>query len=158
MPGTTLPTSQLDWLSSTTAMIVLSWSRGTRDLLKSFGWGIAALHRLCKRRNCHPRRPPHSISPPEGHGFEPPVPPESTRSGLAELNGSCAVFSLLPVHHRKAAVELSGEPHAGVDVDCTFHRVSGGDQCRRSLQARGLQRGFLFVGHETRSPGWRPQP
>ena len=37
---------QLDWLSSTTAMIVLSWSRATRDLLKSFGWGIAALHRL----------------------------------------------------------------------------------------------------------------
>src|SRR5215469_7443610 len=97
-------------------------------------------------------------SPQEGHGFEPPVPPESTRSGLAELNGSCAVFSLLPVHHRKAAVELSSELHAGVDVDCTFHRVSGGDQCRRSLQARGLERGFLFVGHETRSPGWRPQP
>jgi hypothetical protein len=23
-----------------------SWSRATRDLLKSFGWGIAALHRL----------------------------------------------------------------------------------------------------------------
>ena len=38
--------SQLDWLSSTTAMIVLFWSRATRDLLKSFGWGIAALHRL----------------------------------------------------------------------------------------------------------------
>jgi hypothetical protein len=31
-------TSQLDWLISTTAMIVLSWSRATRDLLKSFGW------------------------------------------------------------------------------------------------------------------------
>src|SRR5260370_3096884 len=44
MPGTTPPTSQLDWLSSTTAMIVLFWSRATRDLLKSFGWGIAALH------------------------------------------------------------------------------------------------------------------
>jgi len=44
-PGTTPPTSQLDWLSSTTAMIVLFWSRATRDLLKSFGWGIAALHR-----------------------------------------------------------------------------------------------------------------
>src|SRR3954462_6306475 len=39
-------TSQLDWLSSTTAMIVLFWSRATRDLLRSFGWGIAALHRL----------------------------------------------------------------------------------------------------------------
>src|SRR4051794_5865872 len=32
MPGSTLPTSQLD--------------RATRDLLKSFGWGIAALNRL----------------------------------------------------------------------------------------------------------------
>src|SRR5271168_4048691 len=46
MPGSTPPTSQLDWLSSTTAMIVLFWSRATRDLLRSFGWGIAALHRL----------------------------------------------------------------------------------------------------------------
>ena len=36
IPGTTPPTSQLDWLSSTTAMIVLSWARA-RDLLKSFG-------------------------------------------------------------------------------------------------------------------------
>ena len=34
--------AQLDWLSSTTAMIVLFWSRATSDLLKSFGWGIAA--------------------------------------------------------------------------------------------------------------------
>jgi hypothetical protein len=32
-----------NWLSSTTAMIVLFWSRATRDLLESFGWGIAAL-------------------------------------------------------------------------------------------------------------------
>jgi hypothetical protein len=38
-------TSQLDWLISMTAMIVLFWSRATRDRLKSFGWGIAALHR-----------------------------------------------------------------------------------------------------------------
>ena len=45
--------AQLDWLSSTTAMIVLFWSRATRDLLKSFGWGIAALHRLMQRRSCH---------------------------------------------------------------------------------------------------------
>ena len=46
MPGSTPPTTQLDWLISTTAMIVLSWSRATRDLLKSFGWGIRALHQL----------------------------------------------------------------------------------------------------------------
>src|ERR1700757_269923 len=68
--------SQPDWLISTTAMIVLFWSRATRDLLKSFGWGIAALHRLMQRRSCHPRRPPHSISPLEGDGFELSVPRE----------------------------------------------------------------------------------
>src|SRR6202035_3657994 len=57
------PTSQLDWLSSTTAMIVLFWSRATRDLLKSFGWGIAALHRLdAATKLPFPRRPPHSFS------------------------------------------------------------------------------------------------
>src|SRR5260370_36063564 len=62
MPGSTPPTSQLDWLSSTTAMIVLFWSRATRDLLKSFGWGIAALHRLdAATKLPFPRRPPHSI-------------------------------------------------------------------------------------------------
>src|SRR5437762_13343486 len=56
-------TSQLDWLSSTTAMIVLFWSRATRDLLRSFGWGIAALHRLHPATKLpSPRRPPHSIS------------------------------------------------------------------------------------------------
>src|SRR4051794_35515511 len=53
MPGSTPPTSQLDWLSSTTAIIVLFWSRATRDLLRSFGWGIAALHRFMQRRSCH---------------------------------------------------------------------------------------------------------
>ena len=46
MPGSTPATSQLDWLSSTTAMIVLSWSKATRDLLKSFSWGIVALRQL----------------------------------------------------------------------------------------------------------------
>src|SRR5438552_740524 len=55
-------TSQLEWLSSTTAIIVLFWSRATRDLLKSFGWGIAALHRLdAATKLPRPRRPPHSI-------------------------------------------------------------------------------------------------
>src|ERR1700758_3057192 len=62
MPGTTPPTSQLDWLNSTTAMIVLFWSRATRDLLRSFGWGIAALHRLFAATKLpRPRRPPHSV-------------------------------------------------------------------------------------------------
>src|SRR6478735_511801 len=63
MPGSMPPTSQLEWLSSMTAMIVLFWSRATRDLLKSFGWGIAALHRLDAATMVpFPRRPPHSIS------------------------------------------------------------------------------------------------
>src|SRR6266436_2596459 len=63
MPGSTPPTSKLNWLISTTAMIMLFWSRATRDGLKSFGWGIGALHRLdaAKKLPC-PRRPPHSIS------------------------------------------------------------------------------------------------
>src|SRR3954469_18115107 len=46
MPGSMPATSQLDWLISTTTMIVLSWSKATRNLLKSFGWGIRALHQL----------------------------------------------------------------------------------------------------------------
>src|SRR5438105_7989503 len=63
MPGSTPPTSQLDWFISITAMIVLFWSRATRDLLKSFGWGIGALHRLdAATKLPFPRRPPHSIS------------------------------------------------------------------------------------------------
>src|SRR5947207_14122472 len=75
MPGSTPPTSQLDWLISMAAMIVLFWSRATRDLLKSFGWGIGALHRLdAATKLPFPRRPPHSISLLEGSGFEPSVP------------------------------------------------------------------------------------
>src|SRR6202040_3377268 len=68
-------TSQLDWLISTTAMIVLSWSRATRDLLKSFGWGIRALHQLATATMVpFPRRLPHTISPLEEIGFELVVP------------------------------------------------------------------------------------
>src|SRR3977135_3290668 len=75
MPGSTPPTSQLDWLISTAAMIVLSWSRATRDLLKSFGWGIRALHQLDAATMVpSPRRLPHTISPLEGEGFELSVP------------------------------------------------------------------------------------
>src|SRR5712664_597801 len=76
MPGSTPATSQLDWLSSTTAMIVLSWSKATRDLLKSFSGGIRGTPSvICQRRWCHLlRRLPHTISPLEGDGFEPSVP------------------------------------------------------------------------------------
>jgi hypothetical protein len=56
-------TSQLDWLSSMTAMIVLFWSRATRDLLKSFGWGIAGTPSIrYSDEVAISRRPPHSIS------------------------------------------------------------------------------------------------
>jgi hypothetical protein len=42
---------------------VLFWSRATRDLLKSFGWGIATLHREnAATKLPPPRRPPHRIS------------------------------------------------------------------------------------------------
>src|SRR5438477_4210476 len=55
-------TSQLDWLISMTAMIVLSWSRVTRDLLKSFGWGIAGTPSIrYSDEVAISRRPPHSI-------------------------------------------------------------------------------------------------
>src|SRR5712671_6173250 len=76
MPGSIPATSQLDWLISTTAMIVLSWSRATRDLLKSFGWGIGALHRLTQRRWCHllAACPIASLGPPSRTAFfETPV-------------------------------------------------------------------------------------
>src|SRR6516165_4836315 len=75
MPGSIPPTSQLDWLISTTVIRVLSWSRATRDLLKSFGWGIGALHQLPAATMVpSPRRLPHTISPLEGTGFELAVP------------------------------------------------------------------------------------
>src|ERR1700745_1622772 len=77
MPGSIPATRQRDWLISTTAMIVLSWSRATRDLLKSFGWGIRALHQLATATMVpFPRRLPHTISLLEGDGFELPVPRE----------------------------------------------------------------------------------
>src|SRR5262252_1134130 len=65
MPGSMPATSQLEWLSSTTAMIVLFWSRATRDLLRSFGWGIAALHRenAATKLPCLAARPIASFGP-----------------------------------------------------------------------------------------------
>src|ERR1700732_2683932 len=87
MPGSTPATSQLDWLISTTAITVLSWSRATRDLLKSFGWGIRALHQLVAATMVpSPRRLPHTISPLEGDGLELSVPREDKpRKGAWDL-------------------------------------------------------------------------
>src|ERR1700751_5315204 len=82
MPGSMPATSQLDWLISTTVMIVLSWSRATRDLLKSFGWGIRALHQLATATMVpSPRRLPHTISPLEGGVFAPSVHPVTGSGG-----------------------------------------------------------------------------
>src|SRR5437879_9509443 len=70
MPGSMPATSQLDWLISITAMIVLFWSRATRDLLKSFGWGIAGTPSIrYSDEVATPRRPTHSVSrsPSEGN-------------------------------------------------------------------------------------------
>src|SRR5712671_4307018 len=83
MPGSTPATSQLDWLISTTAITVLSWSKATRDLLKSFGWGIRALHQLDAATMVpSPRRLPHTISPVEERVSSEPV-SEVGFSGLA---------------------------------------------------------------------------
>src|SRR6266478_6438862 len=90
MPGSTPATSQLDWLISTTAITVLSWSKATRDLLKSFGWGIRALHQLDAATMVpSPRRLPHTISPLEGDGFEPSVPRKATDTDA--LKWRCSV-------------------------------------------------------------------
>src|ERR1700738_2090659 len=96
MPGSTPATSQLDWLISTTAMIVLSWSKATRDLLKSFGWGIRALHQLVAATMVpSPRRLPHTISPLEEAGFEPSVP----RQGTAFFTEGNELYPL-PINHQ----------------------------------------------------------
>src|SRR6267154_2924536 len=92
MPGSTPATSQLDWLSSTTAMIVLSWSKATRDLLKSFSGGIRGTPSVFgQRRWCHLlRRLPHTISPLEGAGFEPSVPRQKDNAFRDSSFPTCA--------------------------------------------------------------------
>ena len=57
--------------------------------------------------------------------------------------------SFLPLYRCDAAVEFRGELHTFVNVNRALRGVSGGDQRRRGLQASGLQRCLLFVGHET---------
>jgi hypothetical protein len=58
-------------------------------------------------------------------------------AGCSYRTASYDALSWLPVHSRDVAVELCGELHTFIDVDRTFDRVSGSDQRRRSLQARG---------------------
>src|SRR5712671_2872480 len=105
MPGSTPATSQLDWLISTTAITVLSWSRATRDLLKSFGWGIRALHQLVAATMVpSPRRLPHTISPLEG-GVSCELVSEMPNSLLAgKIQGISSIRSLgAPRRERKRA-------------------------------------------------------
>ena len=67
--GSTPATSQLDWLISITATIVLFWSRATRDLLKACpGAGRGRSAGASRHPSVDaatmvpfPRRPPHSI-------------------------------------------------------------------------------------------------
>src|SRR6266850_3164066 len=76
MPGSMPATSQLDWLISMTTMIVLFWSRATRDLLKACpgaGRGRSAGASghsidLMQRRRCHflAARPIASLGPSYG--------------------------------------------------------------------------------------------
>src|SRR5215471_4253236 len=104
---------------------------GSRQLSSSCGPSDEAAYLDCTSA----AEPPGGVDSKAGAG---PVSPRGPRPGLADLKASYAVLLLLPVHHSKAAVKLGRELHAFVNIDCTFHRVSGGDQCRRSLQARGL--------------------
>jgi hypothetical protein len=91
MPGSTPPTSQLDWLSSTTAMILLSWSKATRDLLKSFSWGITALRQLFASDDgaISPPPAPYHLSVPGREAVKPPCDTGLTGSKTgAELLGN----------------------------------------------------------------------
>src|SRR5258708_31656550 len=72
-------------------MIVLSWSKATRDLLKSLGWGIRALHQLGTATMVpSPRRLPHTISLLEGDGFEPSVPRQKDNAFRDSSLPTCA--------------------------------------------------------------------
>jgi len=61
---------------------------------------------------------------------------------------TCRAFEP-PVHPREAAVEFRGELYTFVHVDHALAAVSGGDQRRRGLQTRSLQRSLFFISHET---------
>src|SRR5712671_3476204 len=108
MPGSTPATSQLDWLISITAMIVLFWSRATRDLFKSFGWGIAALHRFhAATKLPFPRRPPHSFS-------RSPSTVSSVHSGACDATHAAIVKPGTPDRSRRRARRaICGTPGDG---------------------------------------------
>src|ERR1700720_1213666 len=86
MPGSTPATSQLDWLSSTTAMIVLSWSKAARDLLKSFSWGIRALRQLFASDDGAISSPPAPYHLSAGGSEIRTLGPPARKSGLRALS------------------------------------------------------------------------
>src|SRR5215470_15658630 len=115
MPGSIPATSQLEWLSSTTAMIVLFWSRATRDLLRSFGWGIAALHRenAATQLPCLDARPIASLGSAPAKGSSGRCQSETAARKAEPLTGSgpkrqCDVVILLS----SARIGISSRPSA----------------------------------------------
>lgn len=77
-PGTMAATSQLERPMSTTATMVASCSKGIRDLLRSFGYGIGGLRRLVPAAMVlRPRRRPIASQP--------------DRAGLRQAQGAAAV-------------------------------------------------------------------
>src|SRR3984893_1949314 len=144
MPGSTPATSQLDWLISTTAITVLSWSRATKGLLKSFGWGIRALHQLVAATMVpSPRRLPHTISPLEGGGFEPSVPrmrPCGRRLPPGDaIVRHCAGCRALPRGHRRLPIiRLAGAGGAARRRMTGDHRMTAMRSGLRLTRLRGV--------------------
>src|SRR3984893_775429 len=146
MPGSTPATSQLDWLISITAMIVLFWSRATRDLLKSFGWGIAALHRLhAATKLPFPRRPPHSFS--RSPGDTPQRPLITSPAITFHESSACASHqagdgSAVQYDSRGATLSPASNTHA----------CRTGGECDFRVMVVGLARGLTseFAPHNIR--------
>src|SRR5258705_12103940 len=117
MPGSTPATSQLDWLISTTAMIVLSWSRATRDLLKSFGWGIRALHQL-DAATMVPSSPPapyHLAAGGEGIGLVARIDRLAARSGRYKRAGSFLTSDNQPCRSKRTKIAVITSRSSGTE-------------------------------------------
>src|SRR5215813_10288392 len=136
MPGRTPPTSQLDWLSSTTAMIVLLWSRATRDLLRSFGWGIAVLHRLdAATKLPPPRRPPHRIFESlHGKLAEPRI-----KTGLSALGGANRYHRRRRITAGSMATDGAGIKHRILSTRSQRQRFNGLRPGRRTRRTGAVK-------------------
>src|ERR1700726_1860290 len=127
MPGSTPATSQLDWLSSTTAMIVLSWSKATRDLLKSFSWGIGALRQL--------------FASDDGAISSPPAPYHLSAGGsrIRTLGPPCDRVR----RHRSRCCRYAALVHG---PGCIAHHNIDPFEARRARTDGLLHRGYQFRG------------